>query len=522
MNQKNENDNNNEEEASTRPDHSENNRLGPVAFQLEETPPVRAILLVPHRQKYKAQQQNTSTRQKDGFDNRPLPERLEEAIGLAEAIDLNILHAITIPVETTRPATLFGTGKVKELHDLVEEEEAELVIVDHSLTPGQQRNLERAWNVKILDRTGLILEIFGRRAATKEGRLQVELAHLTYQKSRLVRSWTHLERQRGGKGFLGGPGETQLEADKRQLQNRILRLTKDLEKVKKTRELHRNKRRQVPYPIIALVGYTNAGKSTLFNRLTGADVKAEDQLFATLDPTMRAITLPEGTKAILSDTVGFVSNLPTQLVAAFRATLEEVLEADVILHVEDASNPAREQQRKDVLEILKDLGINMDAESSPILEVWNKIDQLDKDERDSLEQTAINTKRVLPEGEVYKGPIFISAITGRGIDNLTDILEEIVSEKEIKLDLTLPPAAGQIVSWLYENGTVIPGECHDDGKNDYQITMPKARAGRLKKLLQQHNIHPVPAILNPKKTKPKPDENNNGSAGEKWTVAITK
>lgn len=461
---------------------------GPVAFQIEEKPPVRALILIPHRAA------GSRRKEDDQFDSRPLEERTEEAIGLTEAIDLDITSALPIQLEATRPATLFGTGKVDELKDIIHEDEVELVIVDHNLSPGQQRNLERAWHVKILDRTGLILEIFGRRAATKEGRLQVELAHLTYQKSRLVRSWTHLERQRGGRGFLGGPGETQLEADKRQLQSRILRLTKDLEKVKKTRELHRNKRRQVPYPIIALVGYTNAGKSTLFNRLTGADVMAEDQLFATLDPTMRAIELPSGAKAILSDTVGFVANLPTQLVAAFRATLEEVLEADIILHVEDAANPARELQRRDVVKILKELGISGYADDSPIINIWNKTDLLNEEQRAILNREAISDAI---EDDITSKPIFLSAKTGEGIETLYETLDQLLSDTEITVSLTLPPEAGRLVSWLYENARVQPGETKADGRMDYQVTLAKRDAGRLEKHLQKHGLSANTAIRAP-------------------------
>lgn len=457
-------------------DSPERDHLGPVAFQIEEKPPVRAAIIIPHRAP------SSRRKEDDQFDSRPLEERTEEAIGLAEAIDLDITGALPVQLEATRPATLFGTGKVEELKDIIHEDEVELVIVDHNLSPGQQRNLERAWHVKILDRTGLILEIFGRRAATKEGRLQVELAHLTYQKSRLVRSWTHLERQRGGRGFLGGPGETQLEADKRQLQSRILRLTKDLEKVRKTRELHRSKRRQVPYPIIALVGYTNAGKSTLFNRLTGADVLAEDQLFATLDPTMRAIELPSGAKAILSDTVGFVANLPTQLVAAFRATLEEVLEADIILHVEDAANPARELQRRDVVKILKELGIGNLADDSPILNIWNKTDLLNEEQRADLNREALAGEN---SDDITSKPIFLSAMTGEGVGTLYETLDHLLSSAEISFTLTLPPEAGKLVSWLYENARVEPGETHADGQMEYHITLAKQHAGRLEKHLQQ-------------------------------------
>ncbi len=464
-------------------DHQETARHGPVQFQIEEEQPVRAIVLVPHRQK-------TSRSQSDSFDDRPVEDRLEEALGLAEAIDLDVLETLPIPVENTRPATLFGTGKVEDIKQLVEASEAELVIVDHALSPGQQRNLERAWDVKILDRTGLILEIFGRRAATREGRLQVELAHLTYQKSRLVRSWTHLERQRGGRGFLGGPGETQLEADKRQLQSRILSLTKDLEKVRKTRELHRNNRRQVPYPIIALVGYTNAGKSTLFNRLTGADVMAEDQLFATLDPTMRSIILPSGTKAIISDTVGFVSNLPTQLVAAFRATLEEVLEADIILHVEDASDPTREQHREDVLAILKDLGVNSTSSDTPIIDVWNKIDRLD-DESDLAARADAEIKR-MEEGaatiDPETRPYFISAATGTGVEHLRTALDTLLAEKEANITISLPPGEGRIVNWLYKNGDVTLGDTTQKGETEYRVTLPRRHLGRLSKMLKSRKL----------------------------------
>ncbi len=405
---------------------------------------------------------------------------MEEALGLAEAIELEVNASIKVPLETIRSSTLFGKGKVEELKEIIADNHSELVVIDHSLSPGQQRNLERAWNVKILDRTGLILEIFGRRAATREGRLQVDLAHLNYQKSRLVRSWTHLERQRGGQGFMGGPGETQLEADKRQLQTRILSLSKELEKVKKTRELHRKKRKQIPYPIIALVGYTNAGKSTLFNRLTGAEVMAKDQLFATLDPTMRSIELPSGMKVIMSDTVGFVSNLPTQLVAAFRATLEEVLEADIILHVQDASNPSRDQQKIDVIKILKELGIKEEEDSAPILEVWNKIDQLPKEDSSEIDLSDAPTKTEQP-GENL--PFLISAKTGEGLEQLLNALDKQLEEHEISLDLKLKANEGMIVNWLYENGQVTQGETNQQGETDYTVTLPKRLAGRLEKLL---------------------------------------
>ena len=296
-----------------------------------------------------------------------------------------VVDALVAPIAQIRPATYLGKGKVEEMLGLVKGNDIELVVMDCALSPIQQRNLEKAWSAKVLDRTGLILEIFGRRAKTKEGALQVELAHLNYQRSRLVRSWTHLERQRGGFGFMGGPGETQIEADRRLIQERISRLENELKKVQATRRLHRAGRQRVPYRVVALVGYTNAGKSTLFNRLTRADVQAADMLFATLDPTLRALTLPHGGKAMLSDTVGFISNLPTQLVAAFRATLEEVLEADVILHVRDISHEDAEAQERDVDAVLRQLGIDPDADSGQrIIEVWNKIDRFDPEERENL------------------------------------------------------------------------------------------------------------------------------------------
>lgn len=456
------------------------NQRGPVSFQIEEAPAVSAILLVPDSSKAaKSTPENAAL---------SLADRLEEAEGLANAIDLEVREKLPIPLDKIRPATLFGTGKVDELKALINASEVDLVIIDHALSPGQQRNLEKIWQVKILDRTGLILEIFGRRAATREGRLQVDLAHLNYQKSRLVRSWTHLERQRGGAGFMGGPGETQLEADKRQLQGKILNLTRELEKVKKTRQLHRAKRAKVPYPIIALVGYTNAGKSTLFNRLTGAEVTAKDQLFATLDPTMRAIELPGGTRAILSDTVGFISNLPTQLIAAFRATLEEVLEADIILHVKDIANSNHKQHEKDVLAILKELGVNQangkdptnqhDRET-PIITIWNKIDRLQMEEREEGKEGEPATK----SGNDQR-PLETSAITGEGIDQLLDKLEQMLAKEEIKLQLSLKPHQGRALNWLYQNAEVKQGTTGEDGATEFEVTIAKHLTGRLNKLLQ--------------------------------------
>ena len=313
--------------------------------------------------------------------------RLDEAVGLARAIDLSVVSSGIVPLSDIRPATFIGKGKVEEIAGLVKTEDAGIVVMDCALSPVQQRNLEKAWSAKVVDRTGLILEIFGRRARTREGALQVELAHLTYQKSRLVRTWTHLERQRGGFGFLGGPGETQIESDRRMIEERIARIEAELEKVKRTRKLHRDSRKRVPYPIVALVGYTNAGKSTLFNRMSRASVLSADILFATLDPTLRAVELPQGLRIILSDTVGFISDLPTMLVAAFRATLEEVIEADLILHVRDVSHADAEAQSLDVEQVLKQLGI-APHDGARLVEVWNKIDRLDRDAGISLRNRA--------------------------------------------------------------------------------------------------------------------------------------
>ncbi|HEU6442615.1 MAG TPA: GTPase HflX, partial [Microvirga sp.] len=332
---------------------------------------------------------------------RPPEARLGEASGLALAIDLSVVQSLIAPLAAPRPATYIGSGKVDELAALIRAESISLVVMDCALSPVQQRNLEKAWGAKVIDRTGLILEIFGRRARTKEGTLQVELAHLSYQKGRLVRSWTHLERQRGGFGFLGGPGETQIEADRRLIQERMNRIERDLEGVVKTRSLHRTSRRRVPYPIVALVGYTNAGKSTLFNRMTKAEVLAENMLFATLDPTTRAIDLPHGEKAILSDTVGFISDLPTMLVAAFRATLEDVVEADILLHVRDVSHGETEAQAGDVATVLRELGIDPD-DNRRIIEVWNKADLLSAEDRERLATASHRTG-------AERRPILISA-----------------------------------------------------------------------------------------------------------------
>jgi len=384
-------------------------------------------------------------------DKRPDANRLAEAVGLAGAIDLEVAEALIVPVSAPRPSTLFGKGKMLEIKAMIDSTESHLVIVDHPLTPVQQRNMETEWAVKVIDRTGLILEIFGRRASTKEGVLQVELAHLNYQKGRLVRSWTHLERQRGGGGFMGGPGETQIEADRRLLQERIIKLERELEQVRRTRQLHRAKRKKVPHPIVALVGYTNAGKSTLFNRITGAQVMAEDMLFATLDPTLRRMKLPHGATVILSDTVGFISNLPTHLVAAFRATLEEVIEADLILHVRDMADPDRSSQAADVEAILNSLGVG-EIEPRRMLEVWNKVDMLDAEAADSLRARAAS-------GEA----IVVSALKGEGVDTLLSAVEERISGKLTTRTILLTAQQLQVMSWIYERGRVKSRVDHEDG-----------------------------------------------------------
>ncbi|GAA6157089.1 GTPase HflX [Pyruvatibacter sp. HU-CL02332] len=398
-------------------------------------------------------------------------DRLEEAVGLAAAIHLDIAQAIVVPVADPKPGTLFGQGKVDEIKHMVELEEAGLVIIDGQVTPIQQRNLERAWKAKVLDRTGLILEIFGERAATREGSLQVELAHLMYQKSRLVRSWTHLERQRGGLGFVGGPGETQIEADRRHIQDRITKLENQLERVTRTRELHRKTRRRVPYPVVALVGYTNAGKSTLFNRLTASGVLAEDMLFATLDPTMRALDMPGGQRVILSDTVGFISDLPTSLVAAFRATLEEVLEAELILHVRDISHPDTAAQRQDVHDVLRELGVDP-QDTERVIEVANKIDQLDGPGRAVLADTI--------EGDPNQ--IAVSAITGEGIDPLNALIEGRVTAHLTEIDVLLGPGDAAARAWLHENCTVTGEDDPDDeGNVRILIKVSSADTGRINK-----------------------------------------
>ena len=369
-------------------------------------------------------------------------------MNLTQAIGLHVVETFIVPLAKPTPATLIGAGKVDEIKAIAAALEPELVIVNAALSPVQQRNLERAWGAKVLDRTALILEIFGERARTREGRLQVELAHLTYQRSRLVRSWTHLERQRGGFGFLGGPGETQIETDRRLLAQRIAKIRKELEEVKRTRGLHRKARKRVPYPVAALVGYTNAGKSTLFNALTRADVFAKDVLFATLDPTMRGLTLPGGRKIILCDTVGFIADLPTQLVAAFRATLEEVVEADIVLHVRDIAHEESEAQKTDVLKVLDELGLEEGRHQ--VIEVLNKIDLLPAETRKGY--LARNLAR--PDG-----PIAVSALTGDGLNSLKLMLERLLGSEEQVFRLMLDHADGAGMAWAYAHGHV--RERHD-------------------------------------------------------------
>jgi len=402
--------------------------------------------------------------------------RLDEACGLALALDLEVREAMVVTLRKLTPATLFGKGKVEEIGWLVDDRGADVVVVDDALTPVQQRNLEKAWKTKVVDRTGLILEIFARRARTREGRLQVELARLSYERSRLVRTWTHLERQRGGFGVMGGPGETQIETDRRLLAEKIGKLKRELAEVGRTRTLQRSARKRVPYPVVALVGYTNAGKSTLFNRLTQSEVLAEDLLFATLDPTLRSLKLPDGRPAILSDTVGFISDLPHELVEAFRATLEEVREADVVLHVRDIASAETDAQAADVRGVLERLGVDMDERR--ILEVWNKVDLVPGDQHEGL---AGDARRAHPPA------ILVSAATGKGCPELLQAVAGLVDEAP-PVEVRTPAGDGAAVAWLYRNGRVLEREFREDGGARLEVSLSAQALGQFEQLFPEAEV----------------------------------
>ena len=453
-------------------------RIGTAGKDPEKTiaAGTRTLVIGPYLTRRAAAQKEARAEKDTPINLREPQARLDEAVGLSAAIDLDVVTASIVSIAAPRPATFLGKGKVEEIAGFVKAEHIDLVMMDCALSPVQQRNLEKEWGAKVIDRTGLILEIFGRRARTKEGALQVELAHLAYQKSRLVRSWTHLERQRGGFGFLGGPGETQIEADRRVIQERMVRIEEDLEQVKRTRGLHRESRRKVPYPMVALVGYTNAGKSTLFNRLTAAEVMAEDLLFATLDPTARVMKLPHGANVILSDTVGFISDLPTMLVAAFRATLEDVIAADVILHVRDVSHGDTEAQAADVTAILRDLGVDPN-DRRRLVEVWNKVDRLPEFEAERLLMLSSNR----PEDE---RPVLVSAVTGEGLDHLRALIEDRLTRDRPRFLVSLGPAEGAALNWLYEEAEVLERRESEDGAIDVVIRIAAEKEPRLRQRIK--------------------------------------
>jgi GTP-binding protein HflX len=441
--------------------------------------PTRAIVLVPMRTGRPHRPGTNGNGRVSAEPVRSSQDRLAEAVGLAQAISLDVAKSEIVPLHSPRPSTLFGSGKVEEIAALVAEENAGLVVMDHALSPVQQRNLEKAWSCKVLDRTGLILEIFGERALTREGRLQVELAHLTYQKSRLVRTWTHLERQRGGFGFMGGPGEAQIETDRRLIDERVSAIRKELAVVVKTRGLHREGRKRVPYPVVAIVGYTNAGKSTLFNRLTGASVSAKDQVFQTLDPTMRELRLPSGRRIILSDTVGFISDLPTTLVAAFRATLEEVVEADLILHVRDISHSETEAQRRDVETVLAALGVSPPQGNELVIEVWNKSDRLSSSRR-------AETQHAL--SRLDHRPVLVSSVSGEGFDDLQRRIDMQLGVEDEILSLEIPAHNGRLLSWLYANAEVLREQVADNGAVTARFRIGPANRGKLEGQLKRMGL----------------------------------